>query len=140
MQPEYIIIHHSLTKDSSTVSWQAIRNYHMNTLGWRDIGYHFGIELVNFEYEIFAGRMINEVGAHCKEQGMNKKSLGICFVGNFDIHAPNNVLLGKGLKLVRGLCDVLSISIDRVKGHHDYASYKSCPGKMFDVNKFRNEL
>jgi len=140
MQPEYIILHHSLTEDSKTVSWQAIRKYHMRNLGWRDIGYHFGIELINFEYEVLVGRMINETGAHCTQNRMNNKSLGICFVGNFDEKAPAVASWQKGLQLVRGLCSALNITTNKVFGHHDFASYKSCPGNMFDVDRFRGQL
>ena len=140
MTPKYIILHHSLTKDGETVSWQAIRNYHINKLGWKDIGYHFGIELINNEYEIIVGRMLNETGAHCKEQGMNHKSLGICFIGNFDKKEPTVVQWYLGIQLVRSLCDVFNIPRKNVKGHRELATYKSCPGNMFDLEQFRKEL
>ena len=133
----HVIIHHSLTADGATVSWQAIRRYHIETNGWRDIGYHFGIELVNSEYEVFVGRDLNEVGAHCL--GMNDKAIGVCFVGNFDLASPPPPQWKRGLKLVRNLMSQFEIPASKVLGHRDFAS-KSCPGTQFDLDLFRSQL
>ena len=139
MNPRNIIIHHSLTKDGKTVSWNAIRKYHLS-LGWRDIGYHYGIELVDDHHEILVGRMMNESGAHCKQQNMNYRSLGICCIGNFDVdHVPKKQWQ-LCLKLVRSLVDVLQLPIDNIYGHNAFAHYKSCPGTNWSMDNFRREL
>lgn len=131
-----IILHHSLTKDTNTVSWGAIRNYHVNNCKWSDIGYHFGIEKMRGQTEIVMGRMPNVRGAHVK--GHNTDSLGICFVGNFDVAPPPYELWLKGVRLVRYLVKVFGVK--EVKGHTEFNSRKSCPGKMFDLDKFRYEV
>jgi hypothetical protein len=136
--PSSIILHHSLTKDDQVVSWGAIRRYHVETLGWSDVGYHFGIELVGNAYEVFVGRMLNEVGAHCK--GRNTDSIGVCFVGNFDTSPPPREQWHLGVRLVRAMCDIFAIPNGQVFPHHRFASYKSCPGRKFDVAKFLSEL
>ena len=163
MRPRNIILHHSLTKDSQTVSWDAIKRFHTSyrqggniiskeeamelkgkgeriTSPWKDIGYHIGIELVNENYELMWGRPLYIPGAHCKEQGMNSKSVGICFVGNFDkIEVPNDQWW-MGIKLVKFLQILYKIPKEKVYGHREFASYKSCPGNLFDLDKFRGKL
>jgi N-acetyl-anhydromuramyl-L-alanine amidase AmpD len=134
MIPDRIVIHHSLTADSGTVSWQAIRRYHVETNGWRAIGYHFGVELVGSEYEVLAGRMLNEVGAHTA--GHNATSIGICLVGNFDAAPPPDAQMEKAAALVRALQEVLRIPRERVTRHADHAA-KSCPGGLFPWDSFR---
>lgn len=137
MRPTHIILHHSLTKDSQTVSWGAIRRYHTETLGWPGIGYHIGIELVGDYYEALLGQMLNHEGTHTK--GHNHDSIGICFVGNFDQDEVPPEQWHKGLELTYWLCSIFSIPYHNVYGHRDFAN-KSCPGNNFNLGGFRLQL
>jgi len=138
MKPEIIVLHHSLTKDSETVSWGAIRNYHTDKCGWSDIGYHFGTELIGDHFEILTGRMMNEQGAHTK--GNNRNTLGICFVGNFDKNEVPPEQWNLGVRFVASLCDVLKIEPSHIYGHRDFSSIKSCPGEKFNLIGFRTQV
>ena len=154
MTPTEIILHHSLTKDSKTVSWGAIRQWQMGLIGQEDkfkpnynpyvsepldeIAYHFGLEDVNDYYEILFGRMMNKIGAHAR--GHNHNSIGICFVGNYDLSEPPPEMWNKGIHLARWICDIFKISPDNIYGHHKYATYKTCPGVRFNVAGFRTQV
>jgi N-acetylmuramoyl-L-alanine amidase len=138
-----IILHHSATKDTGTVSWNAIRRYHINECKWTSIGYHMGVEYITDpgdpkgSYEILIGRTLDEVGAHTTGQNIN--SIGICFVGDFDTAPPDPEQWQAGLKLVRWLCKQFNIPKSEIHGHREYAN-KTCPGKMFDIEKFKGNL
>lgn len=141
MNPEYIILHHSLTEDGQTVNWQAICKYHIETNGWNDVGYHYGLERIGDKYEILKGRMDNETGAHCL--GFNDKSIGICLIGNYDITPPSMEQYALLAKLVHSLMGIYGIKNDKIIGH--FESYglldkpiaKTCPGSRFSMNEFR---
>ena len=132
-----IMIHHSLTKDSDSVSWGAIRRYHVATMGWQDIGYHAGIELVDSEYEILFGRRWDIPGAHCKEGNGNERFLGFCFVGNFDETVPSQMMMEIAVKRFVKPMFELNICKRFIVTHNQYASYKSCPGILFPTEVFR---
>lgn len=136
----HIIVHHSLTKDGQTISWDDIRKYHKETMGWADIGYHFGIEFIDNDCQILTGRPLNQKGAHCKEEGMNSKAIGFCFIGNFDETVPSTAMLMKASLYIKGLMEAFNIIPANVRGHRDYATYKSCPGRLFRMDEFRDLL
>lgn len=128
------MIHHSLTKDTGTVSWSAIRKYHVQHLGWKDIGYHFGIEWAGLEHEAVVGRPLDMEGAHCKEGQMNQKAIGICVVGNYDMYEPSShALLCLANRLILPLSRIFNIPLDRqhIVFHREFARYKTCPGTYF---------
>jgi N-acetyl-anhydromuramyl-L-alanine amidase AmpD len=150
MNPQNVIIHHSLTKDGTVVDWEAIRRYHKETNGWSDIGYHYGIERVGNSLVLQIGRPESQPGAHTKEMHMNLKSIGICVVGNFDEAPPS---LAK-LYFLRDLCFSLMVNYgipaQSVIGHRDaglmagfdwrLGQYKTCPGRFFPMDSLRDML
>ena len=105
--------------------------------GWRDIGYHFGIELVGSSYEILMGRMPDVQGAHVS--GQNGDTIGICFVGNYDEIEPPKLMIEKGLELVKWLRWNYKILRTDVYPHSEF-SQKTCPGRLFDVPRFVGAL
>jgi len=138
------MLHHSLTKDGETVSWGAIERYHRETMGWRDIGYHAGVEVTGFATlgryanQALYGRSVNSPAAACKEGNMNSLALHVCIVGNFDLVPPSSGIL-EVLKrrILLPWMDQFGITADRIVGHRDYATYKSCPGTKFDIDVVR---
>ena len=134
--PQRIILHHSLTKDGKIgESFSAIKRYHTKTLGWSDIGYHLVLEYVNGKLKWFEGRALVTRGAHCREQQMNFKSIGICVVGNFDI----DYLTDDHIQMILAKKKELEIRLGRelpIEFHRDYATYKSCPGNHVTKDMF----
>ncbi|GAB4232768.1 MAG: peptidoglycan recognition family protein [Deltaproteobacteria bacterium] len=147
MNPQYLCIHHSLTKDGTVADWEAIRKYHKETKGWSDIGYHYGIERVGNSLVLQVGRPESEPGAHTKEMHMNSKSLGICVVGNFDLAPPGLEVMRFLAEIVRRKVDEYGIPMTAVLGHREVGAmagfdwrkgqYKSCPGKHFNMDILR---
>ncbi len=134
----YLMLHHSLTADSDRVSWGAIRRYHTKTLGWRDVGYHAGVEQVGECDETLLGRPWTKVGAHCRQEGMNRQAFGLCLVGNFDELPPPPTQWVAAVRLARMLIGLFDIPTETIIGHRDFAP-KSCPGHAFDLDEFRAE-
>ena len=130
----HIMIHHSATKDSDTYSWSAIRRYHMTDPShmWSDIGYHFGVELVGTSFEALIGRPLDRIGAHCPQGMMNRRAIGVCVVGNYDlIEPPAGALAVLSERVLTPLMQTFRIDPVNIVFHRNYNSAKSCPGVRF---------
>lgn len=145
-QIEYIVIHTAGTPGRAVdQSAETIRNYHVHTKGWNDIGYHF---VCRWDGSIELGRPIEKIGAGV--EGFNARSAHICFTGNGDLKALTPQQWKSGVSLVadliveRGLLAKFKKNAKRVLGHRECYDFpgvpntgKSCPGKLVSCKDFR---
>lgn len=126
--PQYIVIHHTATPlDNNPRTFDAVKRYHVGK-GWGDIGYHWFIER---DGTLFTGRAENIVGAHCYQDNLNYKSIGICLEGMFDKEDPTPEQMKTLKDLVLRKMKEYTIPPENVVPHRKYATYKSCPGTRF---------
>lgn len=124
--PEWIIVHHSAADAKQTFA--SIKNYHVNERGFDTIGYQY---LITYDGTIYQGRPDLMHGAHCKEEGMNKKSIGICLTGNFDKFLPLPAQIVSLKSLLRAKMALYNVPLSKVVPHRHFLSnppYKSCFG------------
>jgi len=111
---------------------------------------HFGIELIGDHYEVLMGRSMAFQGAHCRADGMNHRSLGVCIVGNFDKNMPNPGAWDMASELCMTLVRLTGLSPSDIIGHREAGlldeydwtkgEFKSCPGKNFSMDSFRRSV
>lgn len=122
---DMIVLHHAAASNCTIYN---VHKWHLAN-GWAGCGYHY---FVNKRGEIFKGRPDDVIGSHAK--GFNSTTLGICFEGNFEKEVPPQIQINAGIKLVGHLKKKYGIS--KVKGHDELMA-TSCPGKLFNIERFR---
>ena len=143
MIPSYIVIHHSATESDCSVD--MIRQAHLKR-GWQDIGYHYVIETSG---TVCVGRAEDIIGAHAL--GINNQSLGICCIGNFEMHPIAEQQLQSLKDLVKRLAEKYQIIQENIIGHCDVTcaerEYRrsACPGKFLyqhidHIRAYSNEI
>jgi len=149
---EGVCLHHSASPMAAQYNGAAtidgIRRYHMQTNGWRDIGYHL---LLGPDLRLWAGRPLAWTGAHAlvsnaamlKKVGninwANQRLIGFCVIGNYDSEPVPNPLR---LKVIDVLAEVLAFygrTADDLWFHRDLYS-TACPGKNWDRADLRAAL
>lgn len=132
MRPiDEIIIHCTGTIPSTGTTVEAVRKYHKEHNGWKDIGYHY---LIYLDGSIHQGRPIDQAGAHTLNH--NATTIGICYVGGLDDNKkPKDTRTVRQVAAIRQLVQSLRVcfpTIKKVSGHYMYDN-KACP--CFDVAK-----
>ena len=126
-------------RESATI--RGIQRYHMDGMytGWDDIGYHAGIEKVRDVPVVLLGRPEDRMGAHAS--GHNDRTLGFCFVGQFDDDPPDQELLEVAAQ--RWFVPVMAryrLGLDDLVPHRQLNRDKTCPGLAFDMDTLRETI
>lgn len=138
--PEYIIVHHTggtdanPRADTSHHTAAIVRDWHVNGLGWDDIGYHWFIEK---DGKVVQGRVESKNGAHAK--GYNTKSIGVCLAGNFDVTLPTTAQEESLKQLLKDIQTRYPIDKSKVIPHRKVAN-KTCFGNRLPDDWARNLL
>jgi len=139
-----IILHHSATEPKAyegDLDGQAMvdiicSNHHRN---WSK---RFPNYKCDYQYligptgKVFEGQPLEKVGFHCGNYEKNRRSIGICFLGNFEkILMPEKQMLA-GAELIKNLRE--RFNIKEIKKHSDIVP-TLCPGKHFPFDKMLKE-
>ena len=126
-----IIVHCTATPEGKDVKASDIRRFHVEGKGWRDIGYHYVVDL---DGRVEPGRDESIAGAHCK--GHNRNSIGVAYVGGVakDGKTPMDT---RTEVQKRSLIELLKSLLEKFPGakiysHREFAN-KACPS--FDATR-----
>ena len=121
-----LIIHCSDTPAGREVTVQDITDWHRSR-GFSTIGYHY---VIYIDGSLHFGRPESEVGAHCRDGGHNRHSIGICYIGGrtADGKAYADTRTPAQKKTMLALLQSLKARYPqaRVYGHRDFAA-RECP-------------
>ena len=122
--PTHIILHHT-SVSSANPQFNAVNNYHKSlnfpesSLGF-NVGYHKFFER---DGTVIIARAKTDEGAHTLK-GWNRKSLGYCLAGNFDVESPTDAQIDSVRNEMEkdGLPFLL---------HREADTDRTCPGRYF---------
>ena len=127
-----IAIHHSATTSGSA---EAFARYHVNQLDWPGIAYHY---VVNKDGSIDFCHDHKVISYHVGNS--NRRSIGICMVGDFRSQMLEKVQKEATLELVKKLLNELNLTVDDVWGHVEFPGYSWKPCPSISMEQFRASL
>ena len=138
MQVELIAIHHTAGNPNGSVN--DLCRIHFGQNKWNGIGYHFYIVPDGTVYQL---RPLDERVPHA--YGCNDNAIAVCLAGNFNDYEVPLAQRDSALQLCRWLMKKYGLTADKVKAHGELTAYSpsnttDCCGKLFNIQKFRQEL
>lgn len=143
----YIVIHHSAGNYGDIEFLQQVHRQRQSKDPVDAIPYHFVIGNGNGLPE---GEIAQDWrgfwhiwGAHVsgRNPARNYYGIGICLVGNFELHPPSPLQYDSLVKLTRSLMAEYAIPLDHVSGHgHTPGERTKCPGQYFPMERFLQDL
>jgi hypothetical protein len=117
--PEVVITHHALANRTNTLAdldqWHKDRGFPKSRLGYH-IGYHYVVR----QGKVYQTRHHDEEGMHTL--GMNRRSIGVCFMDNYDVRMPAQNDIDAWIQLYNKL-------------REDYTSIPTGPHRAFQDNR-----
>ncbi len=151
------VVHHTATSNNYSSAQvpaiiRSMQAYHMDQLGWSDIGYNFVVDRFGRIWEARSGsRNRAVIGAHAA--GFNTGSVGVSVIGNYVGTSPSSPAVegvsrvigwrlasagiaptGSGTYTSLGSNTIprgRTVTLPRVVGHRDVGA-TSCPGSLYD--------
>lgn len=122
---DYVVVHHSVSPRNTTV--EQITAWH-KARGFETIGYHW---LIN-DKGIQRGRDESMVGAHCKAEGRNYDSVGVCVAGNYEAQYLSTKMRND---LVKKLADILTkydLKTSDIYAHRNFGLTACCGQNLYE--------
>jgi len=142
---KYVIVHHS---GSSVDTVRGMNAYHKARGMENGLAYHFVIgngrkgSGLN-DGDIYIGNRWKKQldGGHVATAALNRKSIGICLVGDFTSRGPSAKQMASLEALTHYLTSRCRIRLSRVKTHREINPRPTeCPGDHFPSTSFRKQL
>lgn len=135
---KYLDVHHtwvpnhtSFNGDNHLRIQNSMRNYHVNTKGWRDIAQHVSLAPDGL---YITGRDFTWTPVSIRVD-LNPDAFMVEMIGNFDV--GHDILDGKQLDSILLLMQHFLLNDKKIRFHNEY-SYKTCPGSSLNKEEMIN--
>ncbi len=120
---------------------EAIRRYHVETLGWSDIAQHL---TVGPDGSLWTGRNLDRAPASISGHNgtASEGPFMIEMVGDFDVGQDRlrDPQAHSVHRAVAAVCAAFGLEVSAVRFHNEFTSGKSCPGTSLDLAGFRHAV